>query len=139
MLNTGGGVVQGQRTEEKRLVGRAGCAALMIMAFSFGGCSQGVTDCPVPPKQSDVLNVNLFDLPLVSPNDNVRRAIRKIINCKPPHPIFGGPAVISYTDTHIKGPGTFYVRFTVKSLSDISLIYEVNGKGRVGRSFIYGT
>jgi hypothetical protein len=134
----GCGAAQLQRAEESHAVGRA-VSAVAVFAFLLSGCFQAKPKCPAPPKQSDVLRADLLRLPVVSPSDNVRKAIDMIIKCRPPHPIFGGPAVVAYADTYAKKDDTFYVRFTVKSLSDISLIYEVSGQGHVIGSYVYGT
>lgn len=121
------------------MASRKAYPCLIYFAFTFSGCSNSIGSCPLPPDKNDVLRVNIVSLPITPMNDTIKQSIDRIYKCKPTHPILGGPAVINYIDTHSKGDGQYYVRFTVKGLSDVSLVYFIDDKGNVNHSYLYGT
>jgi len=121
------------------MASRKACVYLIYFAFAIGGCSNSIEKCPLPPDKNDVLRINIASLHTTPMNDTIKQSIDRIYKCKPPHPILGGPAVVNYIDTHSKGGGQYYVRFTVKGLSDVSLVYLIDDKGNVNHSYLYGT
>lgn len=113
------------------------CVILLLLLAS--GCSPSVDACANFPKQKEPLNLNLSSLPEIIPNKATQAAIKMVYRCKPPHPITGGPATIRYIDVRGGADGLVYLRFRVKGLSDITIVYLADSNGHLMRSYLYGS
>ena len=111
-------------------------ASLMLPFIALAGDAQARSPCPKPATQVDVLNLRPARLKAIRITDQTKKTVAKIYACHPPHPVFGGPALIRFQDVRSAPNGLVLLRFQVVGLSDILLAYYVDHEGNLLRAFV---
>ena len=110
----------------------------MLPFIALAGDAQARSPCPKPATQVDVLNLGPARLRGIRLTDQTKKAVTKVYACHPPHPVFGGPALIRFQDVRAAPNGHVLLRFQVVGLSDILLAYYADQEGNLLGAFVIG-
>lgn len=115
-------------------------APLSLAVLVLAACTDApmTSTCPKPAMNriADVLPYCVWQFPEVELTPALRQAVAKVQACRPPHPVFGGPAILRFEDAHQAPEGRVLLRFSVAGLADMYLVYLADRQGRLSKAFV---